>query len=404
MRLLFVADGRSPIARSWIAYIQQAGHEVHLVSTFSCEPIAGLTSLQAVSVAFSRAGRPVLPGKAPGGARGMSVRSWIRHWLGPWTVRRAGQQVAAAVAEARPDLVHAMRIPFEGMLAASLPPEIPLVVSVWGNDFTLHAGASAGMRRWTRRCVERANGLHVDCRRDLDLAQAWGFDGARPSLVIPTNGGVRTEWFRQAPPSVLPEESVVGSLLAGLGPRPVVVQPRGFRLYVRNDTFFRAVPEIVRQLPEVHFLCPGMQSEPEAEAWLRRLGIRHCVSLLPKLSPVEMAAVFQRAQVAVSPTTHDGTPNTLLEAMACGALPVAGDLDSLREWIEPGRNGLLVDPADPVGLAQAVVQGLRSSDLRRLAAEVNSRIVRERADYATCMKLAEQLYLRLAAGAQAAML
>ena len=34
---------------------------------------------------------------------------------------------------------------------------------------------------------------------------------------------------------------------------------------------------------------------------------------------------------------HDGTPNTLLEGMACGCLPVAGDLDSIREWLKPGQ-------------------------------------------------------------------
>ena len=52
--------------------------------------------------------------------------------------------------------------------------------------------------------------------------------------------------------------------------------------------------------------------------------------------PAGMAAVFQGARVAVSPSTHDGTPNTLLEAMSCGSFPVAGDIESLREWIEPG--------------------------------------------------------------------
>ncbi len=404
MRLLFVADGRSPIARSWIAYTLHAGHEVHLVTTFACAPIAGLASLHAVSAAFSRAGSSTTPGSAPGGARAMGVRGAIRHWLGPWTVPGAARQLASIVAEVCPQVVHAMRIPYEGMLSATLPAGIPLLVSVWGNDFTLHAGASPGMRRWTRRCVARADGLHVDCRRDLGLAQAWGFVGARPSLVIPTNGGVQTEVFRPTPPQELPQDSGLRLQLAQLGERPIVVQPRGFRVYVRNDTFFRSIPEILQQVPEVYFLCPGMEGEPEAAKWLQRLGIGPAVSLLPGLTPAEMASVFQHSLIAVSPTTHDGTPNTLLEAMACGALPVAGDLDSLREWIEPGRNGLLVDPFDAQALAGAVVEGLRNAELRRQAGEVNRRIVLERADRAGCMQQAVQLYERLAASAPSAML
>jgi glycosyltransferase involved in cell wall biosynthesis len=290
------------------------------------------------------------------------------------------------------------------MLSASLASDVPLLVSVWGNDFTLHAGASPGMRRWTRRCMGRADGLHVDCRRDLQLAQTWGFEPARPSLIIPTNGGVQTHIFRPTPPEELPQASDLRLRLARLGMRPIVVQPRGFRLYVRNDTFFRSIPEIIRQVPDVHFLCPGMQGEAEAGKWLRRLGIESAVSLLPGLTLSEMAAVFQRSLVAVSPTTHDGTPNTLLEAMACGVLPVAGDLASLREWIEPGRNGLLIDPFDAAALAGAVVEGLRSTMLRRQAAEINRRIVLERADYPKCMQEAQQLYNRLTASASSAML
>jgi len=399
MRLLFVADGRSPIARSWIAYLLQAGHQVHLVSTFACDALPGLSSLHSLSVAFSRSGVSAAPGTAPGGARAMRLRGWVRHWLGPWTVGRAAEQLTARVLEVQPHVVHAMRIPFEGMLSAGLPSGTPLLISVWGNDFTLHAGASPGMRRWTRRCVERADGLHVDCRRDLQLAQTWGFEPSRPSLVIPTNGGVQTQLFQPSEAPQLPVDSDLARRLARLGERPVVVQPRGFRVYVRNDAFFQSVPEIVRQVPDVHFLCPGMAGEAEAERWLQRLGIQAAVSLLPRLTPAEMAAVFQRSRVAVSPTTHDGTPNTLLEAMATGVFPVAGDLDSLREWIEPGRNGLLVDPSDPAALAQAVVEGLRRDDLRRAAADANRRLVLERADYATCMRQAVELYTRLAASA-----
>ncbi len=406
MRLLYVADGRSPIARSWITYVLQAGHEVHLMSTFTCDPLPGVAGFRYLPVAFSDVGpNGTLAGEAPGGARAIGLRGWIRHWLGPWTVGRAARQFELAARQVRPELVHAMRIPFEGMLAWHLPAQTPVLVSVWGNDFTLHAGASPGMRRWTRRCMQRASGLHVDCRRDLRLAEAWGFGASGPSLIIPTNGGVRTDLFRRDRRPSLPTESILPEVLAGLATRAVVIQPRGFRLYVRNDTFFRAVPEILRHEPETHFLCPGMRGEPEAARWVARLGIESAVTLLPPLDQTEMAAMFQQAQVTVSPTTHDGTPNSLLEAMACGAFPVAGDLESIREWIDHGRNGLLIDPGDVGQLAAAVVQALRSPGLRDQAGTANARIVRERADYQSGMEQALLLYARLAGGAgQTAML
>ena len=41
-----------------------------------------------------------------------------------------------------------------------------------------------------------------------------------------------------------------------------------------------------------------------------------------------MAALFRQAQVMLSITTHDGTPNTLLEGLASGCFPIAGDIES----------------------------------------------------------------------------
>jgi glycosyltransferase involved in cell wall biosynthesis len=78
--------------------------------------------------------------------------------------------------------------------------------------------------------------------------------------------------------------------------------------------------------------------------------------------------------------------------MACGCLPIAGDLESIREWIRPGENGILVDPQDPAALADAVVEGLSDDDLRASAADQNAMIIAERADYATVMPRAAAFY------------
>jgi glycosyltransferase involved in cell wall biosynthesis len=81
--------------------------------------------------------------------------------------------------------------------------------------------------------------------------------------------------------------------------------------------------------------------------------------------------------------------------MACGCFPVAGDLESIREWITPGINGLLVDPSDPDSLAEAILSALDQPELRAKAGEQNRRIIAERADYSQNMPHAEAFYSRL---------
>ena len=381
MRLLFVADGRSPIALNWIRFFVERGDEVHLASTFACAPDLALKGLDITPVAFS-AGIGSPESNAPLSSRrpGIRLRMAIRHFLGPLTISRAARSLRAVIQRIQPELVHAMRIPFEGMLAADAYTGAPLLVSVWGNDFTLHASSTALMRHYTSWTMQVANGLHADCQRDLRLARQWGLDPAKPCLVAPGNGGVRLDIFH--PPARPVAE-------------PIVINPRGARAYVRNDTFFQAIPLVLAQRRDARFICPSLQGDRPALEWIRRLDIGDFVELLPTLPHDDMAAMFRRAQVMVSPATHDGTPNSLLEAMACGCFPIAGDLDSIHEWITNGRNGLLIDPNDPHSLAQAILEGLRNEDLRRQAAGLNQQLIVGRAEYGRCMAEAGDFYRRL---------
>ena len=413
MRLLFVADGRSPIALNWIMHFVESGHEVHLVSTSPCKPNLDLSSFNVVPVAFSGVGmrlrvrssdpgRELHPASATsrpsvGSAWMVDLRSFLRHWFGPLTIPRAAKRMRERMQAVRPDLVHAMRIPFEAILTTAASPSAPLLISVWGNDFTLHATSTPWMGWLTRRALLYADGLHVDCQRDLDLAYDLGFSRERPKIVLPGGGGVRPEIFHPGTPDLAALNDKLAAVLGSIPPEaPVVINPRGFRAYVRNDTFFQAIPRILEAHPETIFLCPSMADQAQAKRWIERLGIDAAVRLLPMLSPIEMAATFQRAEVTVSPTEHDGTPNTLLEAMACGCFPVAGDLESIREWIDDGVNGLLVDPSDPNALARSVNLALTDLEMRTQAISINSSLIAHRATYANVMDEAEAFYRKIA--------
>jgi glycosyltransferase involved in cell wall biosynthesis len=395
MRLLFIADGRSPIALNWIGHFIEKDHDVHLLSTFPCNPNLDLASIAFVSVAFSGARRWVgSPGRrAVGGAKAIRLRSALRHWLGPMTIPIAARSAQCVIEAIEPDLVHAMRIPYEGMLASAVVTPIPLALSIWGNDFTLHASSTPAMARSTRHTLARADALHTDCHRDLQLAYRWGFSEDRPTIVLPGGGGVRTEVFRWGDPDLSKLNPSLTSIFDDIpSGAQVVVNPRGFRAYVRNDTFFQAIPEVLRTYPTAVFLCPAMVGETQAIRWIEQLGIAKAVRLLPTVTSEEMATIFQRASISVSVTEHDGTPNTLLEAMACGCFPIAGDLASIREWIEVGVNGLLVDPNDPIALANAVSNALGDTDLRDRAASHNLKLIDERATHEGVMMAAEELY------------
>jgi glycosyltransferase involved in cell wall biosynthesis len=394
MRLLFVVDGRSPIALNWIEYFLQGSHEVHLVSTYDCEIDQRLASFNLVPVALSSVKRSKKASVEKGkiASRGIwsaslvNLRTFVRQWMGPLTLPGAARRLRSIINQIEPDLIHAMRIPYEGMLAALARPDATLLVSIWGNDFTLHAPSTPLMSYFTRMTLQRADALHADCHRDVALASEWGFgkQRAKPTKVLPGAGGIQPDVFYPVDQQDIHSEV----LEAGW----TVVNPRGFRAYVRNDVFFKAIPNVIEQNPNVRFVCPNMADEPRAHDWLDKLGISEAVDLLPRLTRDEMAGLFRRSQVVVSPSVHDGTPNTLLEAMACGCFPVAGDLESIREWITSGKNGILVNPEDPQALGQAILAALDDKEFRKRAQNFNLRQVEEKASYSVVMKTAQEYY------------
>lgn len=390
MHILLIADGRSPITQRWIHAIAPLGHRLSLVSTYPCPPPMGAELVAVLPVAFARRS-----GSQAGSEKSKSsdkkvisalrpLLARLRDWLGPFTLRRYQKQLLDIIANLQPDLVHALRIPYEGMLASVNPAGIPLLISTWGNDLTLHAPANPTMRRLTRQALRRADGLFSDTAIDVTRAVEWGFEAHKPSLVVVGNGGLDLDEMRAAIRGIHPAEP------------PQVINPRGIRSYVRTDTFFKAIPLVLARHPATQFVCSSMTGQKEALDWVQKLGISANVRLLGYLSQHELWQETARSLVSVSVSSHDGTPNTLLEAMALGCLPVCGDLPSIREWIEPEKNGLLVPACDPAALAEAICRGIEDSDLRSSAATMNKKKIEQKAALASTRSQIAEFYAQCA--------
>jgi glycosyltransferase involved in cell wall biosynthesis len=405
MNICFFADARSPIAQNWIRHFISTGAKIHVISSYPCpSDIFAPTSLSIVPIAFAWLRGNQHSGVASKSAPRMaimrlmnqlkrninlSLMASIQRWLTPLELPVHHKKFQDIIGNLNPDLVHIMRMPFEGIFAARAlqQTKIPLIASIWGNDFTLQAKASPLLAYLNRQALKRIDALHPDCHRDLNLAFSAGFCSQKPSMVLPSGGGVQKEIFYPG----LQDRSFLAqwNLPAEV---PLVVNPRGIREYIRNDTFFRSIPAVISKKPGTVFVCVGMQGNSTAERWVKKLSLQKVVRLLPLLRRSEMANLFRSATVTVSPSEHDGTPNSLLEAMACGAFPVAGDIESIREWIDDRVNGLLCNPGDPAALATAIIVALEGKELRQKAAIINQKLIKQKADHPAVMAQAKKFY------------
>ncbi len=391
VRVLLIADVRSPITWGWVDSVRSAG-----VVVLGRD---GLPWPARRPLGASRAGRLTgvrqrLRSFAMATPRRLKVTEKARRVAGPVLALVQGRRIRRAVARARPDVVHGLRLPHEAMTAmVACPPGVPLAVSVWGNDLTHEAPATRMGSRAARRVLARASLLFADCQRDIDLAAAWGLRPGAATAVLPGGGGIDVARVEQGQ--------------RGLASRPgdpagrdhrLVVNARGIRAYVHNETLLAALSLLATELdPRVRVVFVDSAHDGALRRAIENHRLRKQMIVTGKRSPAEVLSLFCRAEVSVSITERDGTPNSLLEAMAAGAIPVCGDLPSIREWIEPGRNGFLAAFNDPLAVANALRDALRLSDVERSAIRTeNRRIIAARAERGAAARHAAQQYALLA--------
>jgi glycosyltransferase involved in cell wall biosynthesis len=136
----------------------------------------------------------------------------------------------------------------------------------------------------------------------------------------------------------------------------------------------RAIPSVLRTLPESRFVIVG--SGPERALLVkmaRDLGVSDRVTFLGNRNDV--AAVLASLDVFVLPSIAEGLPNALLEAMAAGLPVVATAVGGVPEIVQSGVNGMVVEPAAPDALAEALVRLGQDERLRSEYGAANRALV-----------------------------
>jgi glycosyltransferase involved in cell wall biosynthesis len=134
-------------------------------------------------------------------------------------------------------------------------------------------------------------------------------------------------------------------------------------LPVLLEAFARARPQLSEP---VHLVIAGSAHSgnpavfPPLEPVIQRLGLSEHVILPGRVSEEEKTALYQGADLYVTPSLYEGFGLTALEAMASGVPVIAANRTSLPEVV--GDAGLLVEP-EPDALAEAMARVLTSPTL-----------------------------------------
>lgn len=367
MRLCFIANPESIHTRRWLRYFAERGHEVHLIGEHPTRyiPVQGVTLHDLT--------------------RQVNVRK-VRYLAWAVAVRRLVRQI-------QPDILHAHQVASAGWLGIAAGWH-PLIVTAWGSDLLLGARRSRVQRLLARWVLRRAD--YVTCVSEELARQACSL-GADPRRVEVVLWGVDIDLFRPAAPDAALREQI------GLGEGPVVLSLRALRSLYNPLDIARAIPLVLAQVPAAQFIVRTYSYDSALLAQFRALvqqaKASAAVHYVGDLSDDQaIASLYRLADVGISVPSSDGTPQSVLEAMACGVVPVVSDLPSLRPWIRPGESGLLVPVGDVRALAAAIVRLLQDEPLRRQMRDRGVELINQRVASAVSMQHVEFIYLRLARG------
>ena len=273
--------------------------------------------------------------------------SWAAGWI-PWLLR--------LVAEFQADLIVANNLFYcttPGALLVARLARVPCMLALQLNSPSTIGGLSGRLAVAYEQTLGRlmiALATHVVCagpsvrRHFLSL-------GGNPLKETTILNGVDLTTF--VPPSSSDAEQIVlfaGRLIANKGPDTFVEAARKVRHHQPKAQFWLAGEGPMR--PKLERMAAGFPN-------IRFLGLRH-----------DIPTLMRRARVFVRPSTLEGLPLAILEAMASGVPVVATDIPGNTDLVRHGLTGYLVRTGDAEGTSGAVVSLLEQEEQRlRMGAE-----------------------------------
>lgn len=362
MKICYISNPGNIHTYRWVSWFSRRGHDISLICDAPLvqpERYAGIRCYN-------------LPGRM-----NLHVFKYLA-WI-PW--------VRAILKQTRPEILHAHRVTGAGWLGA-FSGYHPLVLTPWGSDLYRYPQHSPLARWLTHYVMGKADAITADSK---DLYNQAIYYGAKPQQWAIVQWGVDLQAFqpttdRQA---IRRQFGITGD--------PVILSPRSVKRVYNLHVILEAIPLVRRELPDATFIFREYNSDPVYKSSLlqsiKTLDLERAIHWIGEVEyPGEIANLYQASDVVVSVAEVDGTPVSVLEAMACGVPVIASDLPSLREWITPGENGLLVSASDPQSLAQAIIQLSKDKDLQEKFHRESLAIIRVRGDHEKEMSKMETIY------------
>lgn len=151
-----------------------------------------------------------------------------------------------------------------------------------------------------------------------------------------------------------------------LGKRPVILYLGRLAPYKGVQFLIKAIPEVLKELPEAKFLIGGGVRYDTADLYglVKRSKIGKSVIFTGYVSDQDVRKLYATCDVFCYPSLWEGFGLEPAEAHACGKPVVAFHNCALPEVVHDGCTGVLVPPRSVEALAEALISLLHDEERR----------------------------------------
>jgi len=305
---------------------------------------------------------------APGGGFVGKVARRVNRMRG---VHRSLQAITAGLSEgatALPSplgfLPALLRVQADVVLTANWWSAVPVVAAYVANTRRIPVVSLPLLhieRPWaTRRVLRRVLPL---CARTVALTPSEAAHerslGARRTAVI--GGAIDAEWGRSA-------DGVALRRRHGLGDHPVVAFVGRQDEFKGAPTLIRAMRLVWQQRPDARLMLAGQSAHRDGvtKAALEALvpEERERVVEVDDFTDAEAPDVFAACDVLAQPSIEESFGLVLIEAWMMGRPVIGASIPATRDLVNDAEDGLIVPPADPPALADAILRLVASPETR----------------------------------------
>jgi len=151
----------------------------------------------------------------------------------------------------------------------------------------------------------------------------------------------------------------------GIAEDTMIIGTVGRLVSVKNiELFLKVADKVLRQNDNVRFIIVGDGLlAPSLKKLAKELGINEKVFFLGWRN--DMPAIYADIDIFALTSLNEGTPVTLIEAMASGKAVVSTAVGGVPDVIMDGETGILVQSGDEEGLAKAIIELISDPEKRR---------------------------------------